>query len=257
MKWLSRVAAGAVCCAIVFVSDAHEVDVHMLISDKAVDYSIALQPYLSASGLTVESVLTDVNSSNSIRNWIIYGARDEDDTISTNFARYRHHFFDVQNGGAGYSYGVLSGEPSVDWGLEDLRSFGSQQYSLKSARKYFYEALTVANKDNREMFLARTFYTLGHVIHLVQDLSQPQHVRNDSHGGGIFGTRSRYEHWTDKLRKASKLDRYFSPGFDGGRLVAFDSARGFWAEPQSRAARATTHTSMCRTPAARNLRARL
>jgi hypothetical protein len=231
MKCRWRVLATAISVLVAFsdVINAHEVEVHKMLSEHAVRVS-RINEYLPSVGLnTVEDTLTDITTTMPILDWVRKGSDDEDDTVSTNFARYRHHFFDIQNGGAGYSYGIISGEPSADWGLEDLRSFGTQQYSLKSARKYLYDALTLPNKDNREMYLARTFYTLGHVIHLVQDLSQPQHVRNDSHGGGPFGTFSRYEKWTDKLRVDGKLQVYMGLGYNNNRPVVFNTARGFWA----------------------------
>jgi len=55
----------------------------------------------------------------------------------------------------------------------------SQKWS--DARSSEYEALRGGNKSYRDQSLAETLYALGRIIHLNQDLSQPDHVRNDNH----------------------------------------------------------------------------
>ena len=54
-------------------------------------------------------------------------------------------------------------------------------YSWQNARDYQYEALTAASAAACNEGIAKTLFSLGHVIHLIQDLSQPGHVRNDNH----------------------------------------------------------------------------
>jgi hypothetical protein len=58
------------------------------------------------------------------------------------------------------------------------------------AREYQLKSLTETTKVDREKNAALLFRTLGQVIHLVQDMAQPQHTRNDPHSGclgGFFG----------------------------------------------------------------------
>jgi hypothetical protein len=201
---------------------SYEVGTHEDMSEVAALSSL-LPQYLPTIGLeSLDDELADINTRLSVVKWIRRGANDEDDTISTNFARYRNHFFDPQHGGRGLS-ALASGEPSPDWALEDTQTFISQSYSFKEARQHFFDALTL--KDNREQFLAETFYTLGHVIHHIQDMAQPQHTRNDSHGGFFFGPRSRYELYTDEHRdELSFSNRNYNPD----NVVHFDTARQFW-----------------------------
>jgi hypothetical protein len=54
-----------------------------------------------------------------------------------------------------------------------------------SARKSFLDALALPGAAAREAAMAQTFETLGHVMHLVQDMAVPAHVRNNllSHAG--------------------------------------------------------------------------
>ncbi len=138
---------------------AYEKGTHEEFSERA-----ARQPnlngYLQTIGLkSIEDPLTDINSTSSIVNWIRAGANDEDDTISLNFARYRNHFYDPLTG-LGLN-AAATGEPSPTWGLEDAQTFLTQSYSLKDAHQYFYDALTLINKDSREQWMARTFLHPG------------------------------------------------------------------------------------------------
>lgn len=123
---------------------AYEVGTHEEISEEVALMS-SLRSYLPTIGLkSLEDQLEDVNAKHSIVRWIRLGANHEDDTVSTNFFRYRNHFYDPQHGGAGYTYPLVpSGEPSPDWALEDTRSFLTQSYSFKDARQAFHDALTL------------------------------------------------------------------------------------------------------------------
>lgn len=206
---------------------AYEKETHKEMSRRAAIQS-NFPSFLPTIGLkSIDDPLTDIATTYSILDWIRIGADDEDDTISLNFARYRNHFYDPLTG-LGLN-AAATGEPSPTWGLEDAQTFLTQSYSLKDARQYFYDALTLNNKDNREQLMARTFYTLGHVIHLIQDMAQPQHTRNDSHGGGVFGPPSLYEKYTDERRLDNKLPvSGFGYGV-GTPPVSFPTARQFWS----------------------------
>ena len=148
---------------------AYEIETHIDMSEEAAIQS-SLNTYLPTIGLkTLNDPLVDINTSKKIVDWIKSGADHEDDLLSLNLARFRNHFYDPLTGLG--LHGFASGEPSPDWGLEDTRTFTTQSYSFKDARQSLYDALTLPSKDNREMWMARTFYTLGHIIHLIQDTS--------------------------------------------------------------------------------------
>lgn len=55
----------------------------------------------------------------------------------------------------------------------------AQRMGWDHARKYFYLALMATSKTDREQYYALTFQALGQVLHLLEDLSVPAHVRND------------------------------------------------------------------------------
>jgi hypothetical protein len=210
---------------------------------------------LGMTGTIVDTKLTFPNSegtSKTIRLLIRDGARFEDALIPP---RSLHHFFNPLNG-SGLDWGLTQGKPSPDWALEDKGqidgTLGKQEFSYRDAREYFFRALTgkdaqgnsvAATKAERDKYFGLTFQTLGQVIHHIQDMAQPQHVRNDVHmdipgtGGGSvipnlpdLENPSLYESWTNDVR--SSLPTNFSQiGYDLGApkfTTTFNQPRKFW-----------------------------
>ena len=60
-------------------------------------------------------------------------------------------------------------------------SVGTNAYTWSNARSCECAALTNANRIDRNENMALMLYALGHVLHLNQDLTSPDHVRNDNH----------------------------------------------------------------------------
>ncbi len=58
-----------------------------------------------------------------------------------------------------------------------IRSY--QTMGWDNARQYFYNALTTTDDAIRETDFAKTFQSIGQVMHLLQDMAVPAHVRND------------------------------------------------------------------------------
>jgi hypothetical protein len=59
--------------------------------------------------------------------------------------------------------------------------------SWQNARDYQFDALTKNSRFDRDAKLAHMLFALGKIIHLNQDLSSPDHTRNDAHPGKVFG----------------------------------------------------------------------
>ncbi|MEE9911511.1 MAG: hypothetical protein K4571_07280 [Deltaproteobacteria bacterium] len=55
-----------------------------------------------------------------------------------------------------------------------------------SARSLYNKALTATTQASRESYFAQTFVAIGQVMHLLQDMSVPSHVRNDFQSHLIF-----------------------------------------------------------------------
>ncbi len=109
-------------------------------------------------------------------NWIVQGARDEDLLL-----RPVNHFWNPLTDAPLTIGGFPPGNRAPDWALEDRTGFTSQRYSYRDAREAFATALTAPDPTARERAWGHTFYALGHVIHMLQDMAQPQHTRNDQH----------------------------------------------------------------------------
>jgi len=58
-------------------------------------------------------------------------------------------------------------------------SRNKQDMGWDNARNYFYSALTSASASDRETNFTKTFQAVGQVMHLLQDMAVPAHVRND------------------------------------------------------------------------------
>jgi hypothetical protein len=73
-------------------------------------------------------------------------------------------------------------------------------YSWNDVRGYFYDALTAPDQITKERKLAETFRGLGQLMHLVQDMSVPEHTRDDGHYIGSTGLATHYEQWVARTK---------------------------------------------------------
>ena len=143
-----------------------------------------------------------------------------------------HHFFNPRTNTPLmiFSFTLLN-DTSPDWALEDNGTISSfhveapQKYSYRLAKDYFLNALIKPTKTERDKNWGLAFQTLGQVIHHVQDMAQPQHVRNDIHldlsGWGLptpplATSPSTYERWILKSKDDAAMSGY---------LVAFSCKR--------------------------------
>jgi len=143
-------------------------------------------------------------------------------------------FYDPQNSGRSLTAWPLS-ISSPNWALEDTENFVAQNYSLLHATDYLYKALTQQTKTYRETYWVLTFQSLGQVVHHIQDMAQPQHVRNDDHckepycliAGPILYRKSMYEKYTAESHSslANIVSGSTYPPID---LSQFNNAKAFW-----------------------------
>lgn len=94
--------------------------------------------------------------------------------------RFVRHFFDPQQNGRGL---LGDARPSPEWILEPAGSgsIEEQEFSLADAREFYRQALSLSNRQARERPTILLMQTLGHVVHHLQDMAQPAHVRDDIH----------------------------------------------------------------------------
>lgn len=185
----------------------YDVWTHAVISRAAVEAS-TLQSLLSElqlgpdSRIDASEVGRDFNTGTAV-GWIQEGAvREDGEDVCDD--RVRNHFYNPIDGQGYSALGIVTGPPSVAWGLEEETDYRGQDHSYKDARDYFWKALRPHDDEERQRNLALTFRSLGQVIHLIQDAAQPQHTRNDSHAGlrcpytlGLLGPTSLYEEYVE------------------------------------------------------------
>jgi hypothetical protein len=174
-----------------------------------------------------------------------------------NFNRFCNHFLDpvYSRGGVGrgFSKFCLFETPIYDaaqWALGTQSPFSAQppentgrrnHFTVLDARDSMWRALTLkekggadvpkfgfTNEEVRKIYWATTFRSLGNVIHLLQDQGQPQHTRNEGHGGSNKG----YEEYIDSRAKGDAVHKIdgITLKAESGQLP--DLTYGGYSKPQ-------------------------
>lgn len=194
-------------------------------------YTPSTSPILDDQGNAVKPTILGI---------FMHGAFNEDVG-----KRAANHFFNPLNDGPLTIAGIsLFNTTSPNWILEDKGEIsgnvaGAQEFSYKDAREYFYLALTKPAKTDRDKNWGRTFQTLGQVIHHLQDMTQPQHVRNESHldqgSMELLGIQwnplynpSLCEAWTLANPPAASVFSGYAPVYSDVDSTVFTTPRKFW-----------------------------
>jgi len=129
--------------------------------------------------------------------------------------RFVNHFYDAQNGGKGLvAYNILEFQNVLKWGTVGIGSkptylvpqteipyisavnamlsgishrifsANNNDYGYGMALEYFRKGFTEANPNERRKYQAKMFVALGHVMHLMNDMTSPAHTRDDNHPEG-------------------------------------------------------------------------
>src|SRR3990170_360592 len=160
---------------------------------------VSLKAYLIDQlkfGSGIEEKFTANGETHMVWEWLRDGGEYEDvPRWYLMYLRSRNHFHNPINeqGFSGiWDTGVLSGMSAINWALlpQNTQSPGGY-YSWADVRSYYFQALTSTDKDARSNNFAQTFRGIGQLMHLVQDMSVPEHTRNDGHYIPFTG----YEYW--------------------------------------------------------------
>ena len=136
---------------------------------------------------------------------------------------------------------VTPGISSPDWALKDNNDSSAQAFSYKDARNYFYQALTTGPQQDRDALWGKLFQSIGQVIHHVQDMAQPQHVRNDAHMDKLwllpYYNPSLYESYTGDQNNRPVVQALLSspgsePVYTSNNPGSFNTPRDFWINAQ-------------------------
>jgi len=253
---------------------AYEVETHQHLSEKAF-----LQTVVATDPAKRERIglLLDVSDDRqrfrdstaelaTVTQLVLRGARYEDDVLALP-PRLLHHFFDPATG-KGLSIdplqyvGILpasvvlliagvnaTNQASPDWALE---STAVNDFSRRALSNFMYDAYLKPTKAERDAATGRMFETIGRLVHHVQDMAQPQHVRNDAHlhfdlleqmcpippTPGLedpvcplyraLRAPSLYEQWTKSLPVSSLPVTGYQPVYGPNDRATFSHPRRFW-----------------------------
>lgn len=169
----------------------YEIETHEALSSASVNASILKSDDSRRKDIGLDKDIGDVTQTfpdstgtfRSVLDLVKFGASLEDNVqiFSLNpEVRVTKHFFNPLTG-SGLRHLGSEETASPDWALEDRSDDSRQAFSYKDARRAFLDGLIKVGEDDRKKGLGRTFQNLGHVVHHIQDMAQPQHVRNDIH----------------------------------------------------------------------------
>ncbi|HEX6088163.1 MAG TPA: hypothetical protein VF266_26770 [Thermoanaerobaculia bacterium] len=194
----------------------------VLYTDPSIMYSLGLLP-IDRQAFVYTGTLQDIQAGEALYTAgaiVGRGAIDED---SGN--RPLHHFYDpVYERGMGIRSWVWMTEPLIslhDRSLPDARDFLTRGLT-------FNEGGAAASLRERQNAVSTMLLSLGHAVHHMQDMAQPQHVRHDQHLEWISSWRSRYEYYTrDRADFIRMLAMSATPMFPGS--PEFKKKTDFWA----------------------------
>lgn len=105
--------------------------------------------------------------------------------------RFNSHFHDPQQYGAPLTIRYGQRTDAITWALEgetlgEEKVIGvrTNRYSLQQAYDYYRESFNLFLDSRRKSAQAALFVSLGHIVHLLQDLHSTAHTRDDSHPQG-------------------------------------------------------------------------
>lgn len=175
-------------------SFAYEIDTHSYLTDSALNF--------------YNKYFSDQNIPANFRDFLIDGSRREDDT-----PRWMNHFYDPVHEQGLTDIALGTWTTSKKWAQT-----GSEQNKLKykvpatiasilnAVEEWKISDITTESdfewRQAIQYYLwgekEKAMFVLGHILHLVEDASVPDHTRNDSHPGD-----SPYEIWTKQFTLAS------------------------------------------------------
>jgi hypothetical protein len=185
--------------------------------------------------------------------WMVFGSfhEDDDDTDAGGHRAYNHFYdplavisglddwpTDTQDlmGFDSYLWGSLLNGPGLNFTAPwPLCIFGwannintQNIWSWQNARQYQINGLTAPSLASRNASLAQAYRALGQVAHLLQDTSQPQHVRNEQHLDKILGFPSFWVSAFEKYGKKYVANLNYTATLLDWKDAGFTKLKDFW-----------------------------
>jgi hypothetical protein len=214
---------------------AYEIRTHESITARAFEASVLPTYFTDELRTDPTSPLATEGARLDVPGWLVLGSAKEDDV-----PRFVNHFYDPQsNQPLTISIfkclsAFLQPATALQWAQTQPFEQEHTRFTWSDARRAFQDALVGEGPGTRADALARALRTLGHLVHLVQDLGQPQHTRNDPHAGFFgCGRESLFERGVRTREATFDLTGYPPPMFghfldflftgDGRGLAEFSS----------------------------------
>ena len=174
--------------------------IHSNITNNALAYNDkTTHPDLTREIITFYELSTGKKFTEEQKHWIVQGSIDED------FApRWLNHFYDPIferglsteipgiNGYLAKNWAQFSSYQTINVGnILNLWTGNGPVISGSEYGDFSYEAAIKNYSQNKEK---EAYLALGHLLHLIEDMTVPEHTRNDPHPGG--NDVSFYENWT-------------------------------------------------------------
>ncbi len=172
----------------------------LLIPQLSFAYKIPAHERLHKKILSEYEVISGKNISTEEKEAFLRGAKDED-----KMPRYINHFYDPVN-----DKGFKSGQPkSVLWANDPYLQASAFSLFRSKTEKLFDSAKDYSWQRAIYEYVygdkKRAMESVGHVMHLLEDLTSVPHTRDDSHGGRALGGVSYYEDFTVDLPVKAKV----------------------------------------------------
>lgn len=166
----------------IFTAHAYKEETHDKVSVKAFEAYSNISLIAQRLGISISQVYTASDGLPKAPSALVgLGAFKEDENPHSVM-----HFYNPQasttNRGLGGIF--LSSREWIIDGIEPI--FDTQNYSYGDAREAQWLAVAGTDQIVREQSTAKLFEALGHIVHHIEDMAQPQHVRDDMHCD-IFG----------------------------------------------------------------------
>lgn len=177
-------------------------------SENAFAYGVETHAFLTKAVIEFYNKNFPKKITDDLTPYLIDGARLED-----NLPRYMNHFYDPVNN-RGLADGIYRGMASKDWSQDEGAQTALLYKILPQTEATLLSALQlqkiqpVFSKTDFTWEKAVDLYAkgdvegamfaLGHIVHLIEDASVPEHTRNDAHPPYDDGG-SPYENWTGKF----------------------------------------------------------
>jgi hypothetical protein len=187
---------------------------HPQLTEKAIEHAAKLEDVLG-NRIGIENgvgskLSINVNREFTIKEWLKKGSEGEDDPIcrannhfhdptepwdeamltdskwyTDNYCAVNYPAFNDKFSNITWATGFVDKEQALLTPPVNNDPYINNGRNWSVARDFFYKSLIAPASIDRERYLAETFLTLGHVLHLLQDMAVPAHTRNDFSQGHI------------------------------------------------------------------------